>query len=123
MAQEQKIYEAVGGQQTFARLAEAFYARIERDPLLRPMYPRHLNCAIRHLGAFLAQFFGGPPEYNALRGSPQLKMRHKRFYIGQAERDAWVANMLGALDDVGIDGPARQAMEDYFTSTASFLIN
>src|SRR6266849_2040081 len=101
------IYELVGGMDTFRKLAEAFYSRIEVDPLLRPMFPKNLKHAMDRQALFLAQYFGGPEEYNAKRGNPRLRMRHAPFKIGQAERDAWLRNMFEAMEDVGIEEPAR----------------
>src|ERR1041385_8471299 len=49
------IYELVGGMVTFRKLAEAFYKRIELDPLLRPMFPKKLHHAIDRQALFLAQ--------------------------------------------------------------------
>lgn len=117
------IYDLVGGMGTFRRLAEAFYARIETDPLLRPMFPPKLHHAIERQALFLAQYFGGPEEYNAKRGHPRLRMRHAPFKIGPAERDAWLKNMLEAMNEVGIQEPAKTVMCQYFEQTANFLIN
>ena len=33
------VYEAAGGEETFARLVERFYAGVAEDPVLRPLYP------------------------------------------------------------------------------------
>lgn len=123
MNQERTLYQQLGGQELFDRLADAFYRGVEKDALLRPMYPSSLHCARKHLALFLAQFFGGPADYNALRGSPRLRMRHVPFQIGQAERDHWLAHMIAALDEVGVPEPARSLMHGYFTSTSTFLIN
>ena len=120
---ERTIYEIVGGMETFRRLAVAFYRRVEADPLLRPMYVESLEEAAEKLGLFLAQYFGGPAEYNALRGHPRLRMRHIPFRIGQAERDAWLSHMLAALEEVGIEEPVRSPMRQYFEQTSTFLIN
>ena len=38
----------------FHSLSEAFYARVKRDPVLRPLFPgKTLHCAIEELSAFL----------------------------------------------------------------------
>ena len=51
------LYEAFGGAAECRRLADAFYARVENDPLLRPLFPgTTLRCAIDEFSAFLAQF-------------------------------------------------------------------
>ena len=57
------LYQAVGGTGTCRKLSAAFYARVQRDPVLRPLFPgKTLRCAIEEFAAFLAQFLGGPPE-------------------------------------------------------------
>jgi hemoglobin len=120
---EPNIYELAGGDAPFRRLIDGFYARVEHEPLLRPMYPADLTASKEHLLLFITQYFGGPPRYNALRGHPRLRMRHMPFTIGPAERDAWVRHMLAALDEAGFPEPARAAMHEYFERAATFLIN
>lgn len=136
------VYDIVGGMDTFQALAVAFYRRVEDDALLRPMYPKHLwghghsrpaagetiphhgvCSAVDTLAAFLAQFFGGPTEYSDVRGHPRLKMRHVRFRIGQAERDAWLTHMWAAIEEVGIEEPVASVMRQYFDQASTFLIN
>src|ERR1041385_5153656 len=114
---ERTIYETVGGMETFRRLAAAFYRGVEADPLLRPLYMESLEEAAEKLALFLAQYFGGPAEYNARRGHPRLRMRHIPFRIGQAERNAWLTHMLAALEEVGIEEPVRSPIRQYFEET------
>jgi hemoglobin len=120
---DQSIYETVGGQETFDRLVDDFYARVEADAVLRPIYPDSLDAARQKLALFLAQFFGGPDVYSRRRGHPRLRARHLEFAIGRAERDAWLGHMLAALDATGIREPARTQMRDYFRDASAFLIN
>jgi hemoglobin len=117
------IYDMVGGDAPFRRLVDAFYARVERDPLLRPMFPEDLGPGKEHQFLFITQVFGGPQRYHELRGHPRLRARHLPFPIGQAERDAWVSHMLSAVDEAGFEGDARQALVDYFERAATFMIN
>ena len=92
------FYEAVGGEETFTRLVHRFYEEVAADPVLRPVYPaKDLGPAEEHLKLFLIQYWGGPTTYNELRGHPRLRMRHVRFHIGEAERDAWLRHMRTAL--------------------------
>jgi hemoglobin len=123
MSTQRTIYEIAGGDEPFRRLIEAFYANIEKAPLVRPMYPEDLTASKEHMFLFVTQFFGAPPRYNALRGHPRLRMRHAPFPIGQAERDQWVKCMLDAIDTVGFVDPVRQELIDYFERAATFLIN
>jgi hemoglobin len=117
------VYELVGGLEPFQRLVDAFYAAVETDPLLRPLYPPSLDESKEHLALFLAQFFGGPDLYSQKRGHPRLRARHLPFRIGRSERDAWVKHMLAALDESGIEEPAYTHMRNYFQEAATFLIN
>src|SRR6266508_2374356 len=123
MSNQTTIYELAGGDAPFRRLLDAFYRRVEQEPLLRPLYPADLAPSREHLFLFVTQYFGGPPRYNAERGHPRLRLRHAPFAIGQAERDAWVRQMLAAIDEAGFAEPARGALRDYFERAATFLIN
>jgi hemoglobin len=117
------IYEVVGGDETFRKLVDRFYARVEADPKLRPMFPEDLEPGKQWQYLFLAQFFGGPQRYNEERGHPRLRMRHGGFPINQEARDAWLSHMLAAIDEVGIQEPARTVMRDYFERGSAFMIN
>jgi hemoglobin len=117
------IYDAVGGDEPFRRLVNAFYARVERDPLLRPLFPEDLEPGKEGQFLFITQYFGGPQRYSEQRGHPRLRARHLPFPIGQRERDAWVGHMRAAIDEAGFSEPARQALIDYFERAATFLIN
>jgi hemoglobin len=123
MEQERTVFKQLGGMEAFQRIAAAFYRRVETDDILRPLYPPELDAARTRLALFLAQFFGGPADYNALRGHPRLRMRHFPFSIGQAERDRWLSHMLAAVDEAGVVEPARSVMAQYFAATSTFLIN
>jgi len=117
------VFEAVGGQAGMDALVDAFYDRVERDAVLRPLYPDDLADSRRHLALFLGQYFGGPTTYSEQRGHPRLRMRHAHLSIGKAERDAWYSAMAAALDDVAVAEPARSAMLEYFTGSADWMIN
>lgn len=119
----QTIYEQAGGAEAIRRLVDRFYARVEQDARLRPMFPADLEPGKRHQYLFLVQYFGGPSEYQEQRGHPRLRMRHAPFPIGPAERDAWLEHMLAALDEVDIAEPARSAMRAYFLMAAPAMQN
>jgi hemoglobin len=120
---EYSIYEVVGGDETFQKLVDRFYARVEADAKLRPMFPQDLEPGKRWQRLFLIQFFGGPQYYAEERGHPRLRMRHNPFPISQEARDLWLGHMLTAIDEVGIQEPARTVMRDYFERGSAFMIN
>jgi hemoglobin len=118
------FFDAVGGEPTFRKLVEEFYAGIASDPLLRPMYPEEdLGPAADRMRLFLMQYWGGPNTYSAQRGHPRLRMRHAPFRIGAAERDAWLRNMRRAVDS--LDLPPEHATElwNYLERAAYFMVN
>ena len=118
------LYHMLGGMDTCQRLSAAFYAHVEHDPVLRPLYPPTLKgCPIKALAAFLIQFFGGPCEYAPRRWSLSLREAHLRFAIGQKEREAWLNNMLQAVDEVNIKEPTRSALRWFFAQSSAFFIN
>ena len=117
------LYERVGGYQFFVELVERFYQSVEADLCLRRLYPEHVAPSKAYLAAFLAQYWGGPLRYSLERGHPRLRQRHMQFPIGQKERDAWVTHMVSALASMEILVDEAILMEDYFKSTATFMIN
>ncbi len=98
------LYERIGAENV-KRLIAAFYARVDRDPVIRPLYGKTLTCAIHALTDFMTTWLGGPPVYD-LRGA-RLRRRHMPFAIDARARDAWLTNMRAAVREVGI--PATEA--------------
>ncbi len=117
------IYTLVGGAETFWRLVDRFYARVEADPYLRPMFPDDLEPGKRWQALFLMQFFGGGQEYSMERGHPRLRMRHMPFAIDSAAQQHWLGHMVAAIDEVGIPEPMRSVMVDYFVRASQHMIN
>lgn len=117
------LYDRAGAQPWFDALVERFYAGVALDPRLRPMYPEDLTDSKAHLAGFLAQYWGGPPEYSMARGHPRLRMRHFPFAIGAAERDAWYHHMEAAVREGGLSDDDEAAMLAYFSSAADALVN
>jgi hemoglobin len=121
---EVTLFEAVGGEATFRRLVDRFYAGVESDPALRAVYPsRDLGPAREHLTLFLVQYWGGPATYNERRGHPRLRMRHAHFAIGEAERDAWLRHMRDALDELRLEPRYDDQLWRYLVMAAQSLVN
>jgi hemoglobin len=118
------VYEAAGGEQTFALLVRRFYAAVAEDPVLRPVYPEaDLSNAEERLKLFLIQYWGGPETYNELRGHPRLRMRHAPFAIGQRERDAWLRHMTDAVESLDLPRGVHDAFLEYFEAASTAMIN
>jgi hemoglobin len=124
MAQEVSFYEAVGGEETFRRLVHRFYEGVAADPVLRPLYPEEdLGPAEERLRLFLIQYWGGPRTYSERRGHPRLRMRHAPFPIGQREREAWLAHMRDAVDEIALPEPLEKMLWDYLVMAANSMVN
>ena len=117
------LYERVGGEPFFTSLVERFYAGVEGDPVVRPLYPEDLAPPKRHLALFLMQYWGGPRTYSDERGHPRLRMRHFPFRIGQRERDAWLGHMRAAVQASNASPTDAEALLAYFETAATSLIN
>ncbi len=91
--------------------------------MLRPMYPDDLAGSRAWLAGFLSQYWGGPPDYSARRGHPRLRMRHARFTIGPAEREAWLSHMTAAVRAGGLPAEAEAELLAYFEKAALHLTN
>lgn len=124
---EQLSVHDVVGSDFFAELVERFYAGVEHDPVLRPMYPDDLAGAKARLAMFLVQYWGGPTTYSEHRGHPRLRMRHAPFAVDSAARDAWLRHMRDALRETAESRETPpivvEAIDDYFVRSADFLRN
>ena len=75
---EASLYERIGAEKV-ERLVAAFYARVDSDPVIRPLYGKTLSCAIHGLTDFMTTWLGGPSVYD-IRGA-RLRRRHMPFAI------------------------------------------
>jgi hemoglobin len=121
---KRSLYDAVGGEETFRLLVDRFYAGVATDPVLRAVYPEEdLRPAAERLRMFLVQYWGGPTTYSEQRGHPRLRMRHAPFAIGPAERDAWLTQMLAAVDSLDLDPEPDAELRRYLRGAALSLQN
>lgn len=98
------LYETIGGQPAVDKIVDSLYKHIGANETLLPIFPEDLEESARKQRLFLTQFFGGPPIYSEELGRPMLPVRHQRFEITPARRDAWLGCMQQALTEAGIEG-------------------
>ena len=122
----------------------AFYAHVERDPILRPLFPSTFTCAIEEFSAFLVQFLGGEADatqrrwWLSLRESQRrwwlsLRESHRRFAIGPRERNAWLRAMTRAMtcamtaalsgESVIPDAAVRSELLEFFRHASAHVVN
>jgi hemoglobin len=117
---ETSLYERIGAEKV-ERLVAVFYGRVDRDPVIRPLYGKTLTCAIRALTDFMKTWLGGPPVYD-LPGA-RLRRRHMPFAIDARARDAWLANMKAAVREVGIPAAEADLLLAHLEFGARALVN
>ena len=118
------FYDLVGGEPTFRKLVDGFYAGVAADPVLRPLYPdADLAPAAERLRLFLTQYWGGPGTYSEQRGHPRLRMRHAPFRVGPTERDAWLRHMRAAVDALDLPPEQDRTLWAYLERAAFFMVN
>jgi hemoglobin len=124
VSEPQTFYDAVGGHETFVALVHHFYTGVADDPVLRAVYPEaDLSGAEHRLTMFLEQYWGGPTTYSEQRGHPRLGMRHARFKVTPAARDAWLGHMNAAIDAVEMSPERASELRAYINRAAHFLVN
>jgi hemoglobin len=117
------VFDAAGGMPFFRALVDHFYDGVAGDEVLRPLYPSELEPSRRHLSLFLAQYWGGPPDYDEQRGQPQLRLRHVPFAIGPIERDRWLHHMRAAIGALDPPADVAAALHEYFDAAAEAMRN
>jgi truncated hemoglobin YjbI len=117
---EPSLYDRIGAEKV-ERLVAAFYARVDKDPVIRPLYGKTLTCAIHALTAFMTAWLGGPPGYD-IPGA-RLRRRHVPFAIDARARDAWLANMKAAVREVGVPAAEARLLLAHLEFGASALVN
>jgi hemoglobin len=123
---EISMFDRVGGAVTIDRLVEAFYKRMDTQPearTIRAMHASDLGSVKNVLKRYLGEWTGGPKLYSPEKGHPRLRQRHMGFAIGNAERDAWLLCMRGALEETVADDNARKELDAALTKLADWMRN
>ncbi|MHB1895556.1 MAG: globin domain-containing protein [Metallibacterium sp.] len=87
--------------------------------VVHAMHQMSMEWLEAHLRVFLGAFFDGPDEYRARYGEPLMRRRHLPVYHRSAQRDAWLACMQRALDDVAADPTPRRETHARISAFAS----
>lgn len=119
-----ELFEAVGGTETFKKLAKRFYEGVTEDEVLKPMYPEEdLGPAEERLRMFLEQYWGGPATYQEQRGHPRLRMRHMPYKINPDARDRWLFHMRSAVEDLKLAPALEEELWSYLERAAASMLN
>jgi hemoglobin len=107
-------------------LVDRFYDLMALEPQfsqLLALHPQDLSDSRDKLFWFLCGWLGGPDLYIQRFGHPMLRARHLPYAIGLAERDQWMACMMLAMQDSGVDEALAQRLAEAFLGTADWMRN
>ncbi|MEK9823610.1 MAG: group II truncated hemoglobin [Gammaproteobacteria bacterium] len=107
-------YEILGDD-GIKQLASTFYDVMDELPLaadIRAMHTENLDQIKRMLAAYLTGWMGGPPVYQAIKGTVCLTDPHEPYRIGPKERDQWLACMDEALIRTGASDELKAMLKE-----------
>jgi hemoglobin len=116
----------LGGEPGVRALVDRFYDLMDLEmhyAELRAMHPSTLDGSRDKLFWFLCGWLGGPQHYTERYGHPMLRARHLPYRIATRERDQWLACMIQAMDDLGVDPALAQKLAEAFFGTADWMRN
>jgi hemoglobin len=117
------LLERIGGREGVRRIVANFYAHVEVDPILRPVYPDDLEPGKEKLGLFLEQWLGGPTVYSDLYGHPRLRRRHFPFVISRVHAGRWLRHMQIAMREAGVGEEDARFIFERFGPLAHHMVN
>ncbi len=109
---EPTLLEWAGGPGAFRRLIDAFYDRVEADPMLTGFFPGGVSEEHRaHVTTWWVEVFGGPAAYTEEHGGYEAMLAHHRgLGITPEQRFRFASLMSLAADDAGLpDDPEFRA--------------
>lgn len=107
-------------------LVDRFYDLMDLEPAyagIRALHPTALDSSRDKLHWFLCGWLGGPDLYIQRFGHPRLRARHLPYAIGLAERDQWMACMMQAMQEQGVEQTLAQRLTEAFFGTADWMRN
>jgi hemoglobin len=114
------LYEWAGGSEAFERLTEVFYAKVRQDPLLEPVFRGMDRNHPKHVAAWLAEVFDGPPRYTEEHGGyPHMVSKHRGRALTEEMRRRWVNLICDAADEAGLPGDPSSGRRSSPTSNGA----
>lgn len=110
------LFEWMGGREVLMKLMTTFYAKVEKDELLAPMFSRMSSDHPEHVAIWLEEVLGGEPNYTANRGGFKgMISKHRGRNIQPEQRKRWVDLMMECADEVNLpsDPEFRSAFAAY----------
>jgi hemoglobin len=111
------VYEWAGGQATFEKLTEVFYAKVSNDEMLGDLFRDMSSEHSKYVAHFLSEVLGGPKLYTgeSKKSHAHMISRHVGRKLDETERKRWVQLFLESADEIGMpdDAEFRSALVGY----------
>lgn len=120
------VFEQIGGEERLRKLVDRFYDLMQLESkyaILRGLHGTDLQSARDKLFWFLCGWMGGPDYYIERFGHPRLRARHLPFAIGIEERNQWLACMLQAMEETGVNPVLQERLLQSLFQTADWMRN
>ena len=125
MAEQQSLYERIGGQLAVTQLANCFYDVMQTDQFastVLEMHPDDLTRSRKRLAHYLCEWFGGPKLFGEPYVNPEwLKRRHQHLDIGLQARDQWLHCMTKAMQQLNYEPQLQKDLTKAFYELAGFM--
>lgn len=90
---------------------------------LFPADPQHFSSVVDKIATFIVKTLAGPSAFSRAHGHSWLRTAHFPLTIDETARNVWLAEMLGAFDDVGFPDEARAEYWNWVEALSILLIN
>ena len=106
------VYEWAGGQDTFEKLTEVFYAKVSNDDMLGDLFRTMSSEHSKYVAHFLSEVLGGPKLYTgeSKKSHAHMISRHVGRKLDETQRKRWIQLFLESADEIGMpDDPEFRA--------------
>lgn len=114
------------GKEIIYLIACTFYDVMDEMPQaekIRKMHSIHKGDIKKKLYEYLVGWLGGPCIYQDNTGAVCLTEPHKKYSIGEIERDAWLTCWYEALERVGISEEVKLMLKEPVFHLANSICN
>ncbi|RYD98715.1 MAG: globin [Sphingobacteriales bacterium] len=123
LAEEQSLYERIGGEPVLSALLDRFYDLVYEHELISRLFTGDKALIKHKQKRFLTQFLGGPALYTEEYGHPRMRARHMPHQITKEDAMAWLQCMAGAIKDMPVSEALKDELFNRFPRTAFFMVN
>ncbi|QDF65512.1 group II truncated hemoglobin [Shewanella sp. SNU WT4] len=125
-AQQSNAYDLIGGADTIANIASAFYQEMQTNPDTQALLAMHrapIAESQQKLFEFLSGWLGGPALFEQKHGHPALRARHMPFAVTTELKDQWLLCMDKALSTQVKETAHQVAIYQAISELAANMVN